>query len=82
MPMELINKKTGRRWFICWVVRRQGSTSSSTAEAEAVAFSYATKHESIPMQMLLDAFLADCRRSVEAIAKVDSTEAITAVHEG
>ena len=32
--LELINPNDGRRWVICWAVRSQGSTSSSTAEAE------------------------------------------------
>ena len=34
--LELINPNNGRRWPISWAVRRQGSTSNSTAEAETV----------------------------------------------
>ena len=34
------------------------------------------------MQILLDALLADCRRPINLIAKVDNTQAITAVHKG
>ena len=47
--LELINHKTGYRWPISCAVRRQGSTSSSTAEAETVALSHATKHKGIPI---------------------------------
>ena len=39
-----------------------------------------SKHEGIPMQILLDALFADCRRLIELIGKVDNTQAITAVH--
>ena len=82
MLLELYNRKTGRRWPISWAVRRQGSTSSSIALAETVAFSYTPKHEGIPMQMLLEHFLAGARRPIELVAKVDNTQCITAVHKG
>ena len=70
MFLELLNKKTGRRWPISWAVRRQGATSSFTAKAETAALSYCTKHEGIPMQILL------------YISKADNTSAITVVHKG
>ena len=57
-------------------------TSSSTAEAETASLYQYTKHEGIPMQILLDALLADPRRPIELIAEVDNTQAITAVHKG
>ena len=41
--LELLNPFTGRRWPISWAVRRQGSTSSSTAEAETVAMLRSTR---------------------------------------
>ena len=52
--IELYNPNTRRRWPIGWNVRRQGSTSSSTAEAETVALSFAVKHEGLPTLILLD----------------------------
>ena len=82
MLLELYNPKTGHRWPISWAVRRQGSTSSSIAEAETVALSYTTKHEGIPMQILLDHFLAGSRRPIELVAKVDNTQCILAVQRG
>ena len=78
--LELLNPFTGRRWPISWSVRRQGSTSSSIAEAETVALSHATKHEGIPMLILLDALLGGARRPIELVAKVDNTHAISGVH--
>ena len=80
--LELLNPFTGRRWPISWAVRRQGSTSSSTAEAETVALSYATKYEGIPTLILLDALLGGVRRPMELVAKVDNTQAISVVHKG
>ena len=80
--LELLNPFTGRRWPISWSVRRQGSASSSTAEAETVALSHATKHEGIPMLILLDALLGVARRPIELVAKVDNTQAISVVHKG
>ena len=47
--LEPIKHKTGHRWPTSWAVSRQGSTSSSTAEAETVALSHATKHKGIPI---------------------------------
>ena len=37
--LELFNSNSGRRWPIVWAVRRQGSTSNSTADAAPVACS-------------------------------------------
>ena len=42
--LELMKPNNGRRWPISWSVKRQGSTSSSTAEAETVALCRAVKH--------------------------------------
>ena len=80
--LEFVNPINDRRWLISWAVRRQISTSSSTAEAESVAFCYAAKHEGIPTLILLDALLQNARRPIELIGKVDTTQAITAVHNG
>ena len=80
--LEFINPTTERRWLISWAVRRQTSTSSSTAEAETVAFCYAAKHEGIPTLILLDALLQNARRPIELIGKVDNTQAIIVVHKG
>jgi hypothetical protein len=80
--LEFINPTNERRWLISWAVRRQTSTSSSTAEAETVAFCYAAKHEGIPTRLPLDALLQNARRPIELIWKVDNTQAISAVHKG
>ena len=78
MLLGLLNERAGHRWPISWAVRRQSSTNYSAAEAETVAFSNCTKHEGIPMQILLDALSADCRRPMELVAKVDIAQAIAA----
>ena len=80
--LEFTNPRNGRRWPISWSVKRQRSTSSSTAETETVALCHAVKHEGLPTLILLDAFFADARRPVELVGKVDNTQAITAVHKG
>ena len=63
-------------------MRRQGASSSSTAEAETVAVCYAVKHEGLPTLILLDALLAGVRRPIKLIEQVDNTQAITDVHRG
>ena len=80
--LELVNPLTGRRWPISWAVRRQGSTSNSTCEAESVALCHATKHEGLPTLILLDALLAGVRRPVKFVAKVDNTQAIIVMTKG
>ena len=82
LQLELYSSTTGRRWPIGWNVRRQGSTSSSTAEAETVAFAFAVKHEGLPTLILLDSLLDGARRPMELVAKVDTTQAINAVTKG
>ena len=80
--LELMNPNNGRRWPISWSVKRQGSTSSSTAEAETVALCYAVKHEGLLTLILFDDLLAGARRPVDLVGNVDNTQAITAVHKG
>ena len=53
--LELVNRTNERRWLISWAVRRQTSTSSSTAEAETVALCYAVKHEGVPTPIVFAA---------------------------
>ena len=62
-------------------MKRQGSTSNSTAEAETVALCYALKHEGLPTLILFDTRLAGAKRPVE-IFGVDNTQAIATVHKG
>ena len=38
MWLELLSPSSGRRWRVSWFCKQQGHTSSSTAEAEVVAF--------------------------------------------
>ena len=67
---------------ISWSLKRQGSTSNSTAEAETVALCYALKHEGLPTLILFDTRLAGAKRPVEIFRKVDNTQAIATVHKG
>ena len=62
--LELLSPNTGRRLPISWAVRRQGSTSNFTCEAETVALCHATKHEGIPIQILIDALLGGAKRPI------------------
>ena len=80
--LEFVNPINDRRWLIIWAVRRQTSTSSSTAEAETVALCYAAKHEGIPTLILFDALLQGARRPVELVGNVYNTPAISVVHKG
>ena len=82
MLLEIHCPSSGRRWPVCWAVRKQGATSSSTAEAETVSLAYYTKHEGIPMQILIDALLAGTRPPIRLVALVDNTQAIAAVQKG
>ena len=77
-----MNPHNGRRWPISWSVKRQGSTSSSTAEAETVALCHAVKHAGLPTLILLDALLAGARRPIELVGKVHNTQTITVMHTG
>ena len=45
-----------------------------------MALCHAAKHEGLPTLILLDALLGGVRRPVELVAKVDNTQAISAVH--
>ena len=63
-------------------VRRQGSTSNSTCEAETVTLCHATEHDGFPTLILFDPLFAGARRPVELVAKVDNTQAISGVTKG
>ena len=80
--IELYSPTTGRRWPIALNERRQGSMSSSTAEAETVALAFAVKHEGLSTLILLGSLFDGARRPVELVAKVYNTQAITAVTKG
>ena len=82
MLLELLNPNNGRRWPISWSVKRQGSTSNSTAEAETVALCHAVKHKGLPILILFDALLAGARRPVELVGRVHNIPVISAVHKG
>ena len=64
---------------LSWGVSQQTCTASSTAEAETVAFSHALRREAMPLQMLLEAILA---QHVRIICRVDNTQTIAAVRKG
>ena len=80
--LEFVNSNNGRRWPISWSVKRQGSISNLTAEAETVTLCNAMKHEGLPTLILLDALFAGAIRPVDVVGKVDNTQVITAVHKG
>ena len=82
MFLELQNLQTGARWPLSWSVKRQGATAGSTAEAETVALCSSIKHDALPMMTLLDFMLNGARRPIELTAKIDNTQALTAVHKG
>ena len=82
MFLELENIQSGARWPISWGVKRQGATAGSTAEAETVALCTSSKHEALPLSILLDTMLCGCRRPIELVAKVDNTQALSAVTKG
>ena len=79
MLLELENIQSGARWPISWGVKRQGATAGSTAEAETVALCTSLKHEALPLSILLDTMLCGCPWPIELVAKVDNTQALSAV---
>ena len=54
MFLELRPKDGARSWPLSWRPKRQGSTATSTCEAEYIATSTSARAEAIPMQVFLE----------------------------
>ena len=64
---------------IAWSSRKQGSTSSSTPEAEIVSMSVAVREDGIPLQQLFSELLG---RPVRMVVMEDNEASITIVRKG
>ena len=79
MFLELRSKDGTRSWPLSWRSKRQGSTATSTCEAECIAMSTSTRAEAIPMQIFLEAALG---RRVDLVCLEDNTQCLGAVKSG
>ena len=79
MFLELTSADGARSWPLSWRTKKQGSTASSTCEAEYIALSTCLKAEAMPMLDLLSAALG---REVHLDAREDNTQCISAVRSG
>ena len=70
---------TTRCWPLAWKSKRQGSTASSTCEAEAISLATALKPEVLPMLELLEQALG---RPVRPRCLEDNTQCIQAADTG
>jgi len=78
--LELSCDNPDHTFPITWKATHQGCTSSSSAESETVAMSTALRHTALPIQTLIGEMLGG--RLVPLVAKVDNTQAISAVKTG
>ena len=79
MFLELRSRDGERSWPLPWRSKRQGSTATSTCEAEYIAMSTSARAEAIPMQIFLEAAL---RRHVDLVCLEDKTQCLGAVKSG
>ena len=79
MYLELRSADDQRCWPLSWRSKRQGSTASSTCEAEYIALATCLKAEALPMLDLLSTAL---RREVHLNAREDNTQCLAAVKNG
>ena len=79
MFLELRSADGARCWPLSWRSKRQGSTASSTCEAEYIALSTCLKAEALPMLDLLREALG---RDVHLDTREDNTQCIAAVKNG
>ena len=77
--VELASADGLRTWPLAWRSKRQGSTASSTPEAETISMATGLKSEGLPMQ---DLFSAALGRTVHLRCLEDNTTAITAARAG
>ena len=79
MFLELRSRDGERSWPLSWRSKRQGSTATSTCEAEYIAMSTSARAEAIPMQIFLEAALG---RRVDLVCLEDNTQCLGAVKSG
>ena len=79
MFLELRPRDGERSWLLSWRSKRQGSTATSTCEAEYIAMSTSARAEAIPMQIFLEAALG---RRVDLVCLEDNTQCLGAVKSG
>ena len=79
MWLEVRSSCGTRSWPLSWRSKKQGSTASSTCEAEYISMATACKTEGIPAQLLMEAAL---RRTVGLRCLEDNTQCIAAVNNG
>ena len=77
--VELVSADGLRTWPPAWRSKRQGSTASSTLEAETISMATGLKSEGLPMQYLFSAALG---RTVHLRRLEDNTTAISAARAG
>jgi hypothetical protein len=77
--LELQSQDGHRSWPLAWRSKRQGSTASSTCEAEMISLATALKSEVLPMLELLEAALG---REMRLICLEDNTQCIQAATTG
>ena len=77
--IELQSADGKRCWPIAWRSKRQGSTASSTCEAETISMATALKSEALP---LLELFSEAMNRRVMLECREDNTQCISAVRTG
>jgi hypothetical protein len=77
--LELRSEDGKRCWPLAWRSKRQGSTASSTCEAEMIALATALKAEVLPMMELLEAALG---RPIKLVCLEDNTQCIQAAETG
>ena len=79
MFLELRSRDGARSWPLSWRSKRQGSTATSTCEAEYIAMSTSARAEAIPMQIFLEAALG---RRIDQVCLEDNTLCLGAVKSG
>jgi hypothetical protein len=77
--LEMRSEDGERCWPLAWRSKRQGSTASSTCEAEYISMATACKTEALPM---VDLFSQALGRPVGLTCLEDNTQCIAAVRTG
>ena len=77
--LELQSACGTRCWPLSWRSKRQGSTASSTCEAEVISAATALKAEALPMLDLLEQALG---RKIKLLCLEDNTQCIAACNNG
>ena len=77
--VELVSEDGLQTWSLAWKSKTQGSTASSTAEAETISMATGLKGEGLPMQDLFSAALC---RTMHLRRLEDKTTVISAARAG